>query len=495
MPAAVLLLLMFGWFALDQLLLWQFLGLQSPVLAIMGTTIFVLIGWHISKAAANLPDVPLIRLGLCLSFALLLFALGGEGRFFYANIDWQVRDAVLRDMAINPWPFVYVTDAKQPDLLRAPIGMFLVPALAFKAWGARAGDMVLLLQNSLLLASILSLGAHLFAATSQRVIALLVVTFFSGLDLIGQLIFHGRPEDHLEFWFDWLQFSSHITQAFWVPQHGLAGWTAALLFLLWQRDQLPLWIMLSILPLTALWSPLALIGAMPFVLYAAAQTIQNRSLSVADFGWPSLICWAVLPSLVYLGAAGDGVGIRLYSVPLASYIVFMGLELLVWLLPLKNYAESNLQAKVNGSLFSYSVLAIVTLVLVLCPFVQIGWSLDFMMRASIPSLAILSVLVADAILRSSTCSGLRVWLVLMAIVGSATGLSEVARAISQPSSPRGVCSFFGAWDQNFAHYPKGSYLAPLDHVPELIRPQNPSWVRVADPPICWKGAWLRPSGV
>ena len=27
--------------------------------------------------------------------------------FFYANTDWQIRDAVLRDMAANPWPFAY----------------------------------------------------------------------------------------------------------------------------------------------------------------------------------------------------------------------------------------------------------------------------------------------------------------------------------------------------------------------------------------------------
>lgn len=475
---------LFLWFGLNQLLLWSFLGFGSPGLTLGGSAIILALAVLGFRATVALPRVPVRRLALLFGYALTLYALGGEGRFFYANIDWQVRDAVLRDMALGSWPFVYVTGSAQPDLLRAPIGFFLGPALAAKAWGLRAGDVALLVQNAALLAILLGLGSSLFERARQRMAALGIMTLFSGLDIILQLIVKGRPEDHLEFAFDWMQYSAHITQAFWVPQHAYAGWLGALLFLLWHRGLMPLWPMLALLPLTALWSPLPLIGMMPFVAWAGLSALRKGELRPIDFALPTLAVLVALPTLLYLSAAPDAVGVRLLAIPIAPWVLFEALEVLVWLVPLLLWWKHPLRGP----------LLLTGTILLALPFVQVGWSIDLMMRASIPSLAILSAAAAMA-LTGEAPAKLKLWLGAALLLGSATGLSEVRRALIEPPSPRGQCSFYGAWDVSFAAYPKGSHLAPLDRVPGVIRPQNPARLVVDDPRPCWEGRWLRPTGV
>lgn len=483
-PGRALIAALLLWFGFNQLLLWAFMGFGSPWLVALGSATVLALAGLAFRAAAALPPVPLHRLALLLGFALVLYALGGEGRFFYANIDWQVRDAVLRDMALNPWPFVYDTGAAQPDLLRAPIGFFLAPALAAKAWGLRAGDIALLLQNASLLAILLALGGSLFESGRKRLAALGIVTLFSGLDILLQLIVKGRPEDHLEFAFDWMQYSAHITQAFWVPQHAYAGWLGALLFLLWHRRLMLLWPMLALLPLTALWSPLPLIGMMPFVAWAGLAALRRGELRAADLALPALAVLLAVPTLLYLSAAPDAVGVRLLALPVAPWLLFEALEVLVWLVPLLLWWKHALRGP----------LILAGAILLALPFVQVGWSIDLMMRASIPSLAILSAAAALA-LTGEAPTKLNLWLGAALLLGSATGLSEVRRALTEPPSPRGQCSFYGAWDVNFAAYPKGSHLAPLDRVPRTIRPREPARVKVDDPPSCWQGRWLRPNGV
>lgn len=483
-PGATLIATLIVWFGLNQLLLWAFLGFGSVWLVASGTILLLALAGLAFRETVDLPRIPLLRLALLFGFALILYALGGEGRFFYANIDWQVRDAVLRDMALGTWPFVYETGAAQPDLLRAPIGFFLVPALAAKAWGLEAGDLALLVQNAALLAILLGLGGSLFERARQRATALGVVTLFSGLDIMLQLIVKGRPEDHLEFAFDWMQYSAHITQAFWVPQHAYAGWLGALLFLLWHRGLIPLWPMLALLPLTALWSPLPLIGMMPFVAWAGLVALRRGELRSADVALPALAILLAVPTLLYLSSAPDAVGVRLLAIPLAPWMLFEVLEVLVWLVPLLLWWKHPLRGP----------LVLVGMILVALPFLQVGWSIDLMMRASIPSLAILSAAAALA-LTGEAPAKLRLWLGAALLLGSATGLSEVRRALTEPPSPRGQCSFYGAWDVSFSAYPKGSHLAPLDHVPEVIRPREPARVQVNDPESCWEGRWLRPSGV
>ena len=265
----------------QNLLLWRFLGFAPAWVYPVATACVAGVALFLCRAKTMGRAGPEVRTILLLGGAsLLIFLLGGEGRLFYANADWQVRDAVLHDLIVNPWPFAYRQDHSL-ELLRAPIGMFLIPAVAGKAFGAAAADFALLIQNSLLLTLLLSLGSTLVAGARARVVTLTVIVLFSGMDIIGEMLRVSATgstiSHHLENW-SGSQFSSHITQAFWVPQHALAGWFGALLFLLWRDRRISLGQMYVMLPMLMLLSPLGLMGTLPFAAAAGIVSLVERRL-------------------------------------------------------------------------------------------------------------------------------------------------------------------------------------------------------------------------
>lgn len=479
LPGGWLIALLAGWLALDQLLLWRFLNVLPLWAYGLGALLTGLLCVAIVRTARDFAGPTAATWLICIGVATMLLLLGGEGRFFYANIDWQVRFAVLRDMSINPWPFVY-TARGEAELLRAPVGMFLIPALAAKALGGNAGDIALLVQNSLLTGTLLALGSTLFVTRRAKMIALAVVVGFSGLDALGRILFRGGLSDHLENW-AYLQYSSTVTLAFWVPQHALSGWIGALGFLLWRAEKLPLGAYLALLPLTALWSPLGLMGAMPFAALAGVRSLRTRTIRPADIALPALTTLLCIPGLFYLAAAGDGVGARLMALSPLQWGLFELLEVLVYVAPLA--------LLVHRLRFGRATLVVLTLWLIAIPYVQIGASTDFMMRASISALTILAIMVADALL---TTPRARLPLAILLVIGSVTGAMEIRRALLHPAAPQVRCSLFKAWNQSFGDFPIDSYVAPLDRMPSLVRPADPAPVNAADPARCWEGPWHHP---
>ncbi|MDX3910310.1 MAG: hypothetical protein QHC67_10880 [Sphingobium sp.] len=471
------------------MLLWRFLDVVPLWAYAFGLCALVALSVALHRLMRPTPrpasDRPTIGILLiCFAVAFILFLLGGEGRFFYANIDWQVRNAVLHDMGINPWPFVY-TARGVPDVLRAPIGMFLLPALVFKAFGARAGDIALLLQNSALLTVLLGLGSQLFATSRQRIGALVVILAFSGLDAVGQLLVSRSLGDHLEPWAG-IQYSSTITLAFWVPQHAFTGWICATLFLLWHTKRIPLAAFLAIVPLTALWSPFGLLGILPFAAYAGISALRQRSLRWSDVLLPGAVCLFCVPTFLYLTAAGDNVGVRFFPIEPLRYVIFQIFETAPYLIPI-----AFLKWRIP---YGPAVFLLIALCLLVMPFIQIGWSIDFMMRASVPALTILALMVARAVFDSEVSAALRIriYLVVALAIGAITGAFEITRAFRQPPAPLVTCTFFKAWDQSFSAYPKGSYLAPLHQMPAPIRPTNPFRASAIEPEHCWPGQWYVP---
>jgi len=468
-----------AWLGGSQLLLWRFLDIAPAWAYVLGGLIIAGLCFFTVKITKNSRDIALGTLLTCFLVALVLLTLGGEGRFFYANVDWQVRFAVLRDMGINPWPFMY-TARTEPDLLRAPIGMFLAPALVFKALGPRAVDFALLLQNTTIVALLLALGSQLFPVRHSRLIALAIFVLFSGMDAIGDILMQGMLTGHLEDWAE-IQYSSTITLLFWVPQHAIAGWMGAVGYMLWREGRVPLAPWLALLPLTALWSPLGLMGAMPFVALAGFRALIARSLRLRDVLAPAASLLLCIPSLIYLGAASDDVGFHFQPIPFIQWLLFQTFETLPYLLPLAIAGRS--------TRFGRDSLWLAFAWLMLIPFVQIGWSTDFMMRGSITTLALVTVMVSDHVVQRGERWR---WFMAVLAIGSLTGLAEIRRALFNPAAPEVRCTFFKAWDQTFAAFPKGSYLAPVDKLPLLIRPAHPARVSASEPARCWDGTWKLP---
>jgi hypothetical protein len=218
------------------------------------------------------------------------------------------------------------------------------------------------------------------------------------MDVIGALLSGYPIYGHIEQW-NVYQFSAHITQAFWVPQHALAGWIGALCYLLWRDNKAPATLLFCVIPLSALMSPLAFIGLLPFAAHAGVSIIVWRELRVRDLALPVLAELIALPSLVYLTSAADTVGGRFEAPSILQYFSIELLEIVPFLVGLKLAAKND---RFGGTTF-----AIVALILLLSPLGKLGEGIDFVMRISIPALAILSLLVADLFSTPADAAGRR----------------------------------------------------------------------------------------
>jgi len=471
--------LLVSMFLIDQILLWHFLGLAPAAILAVAMIVLPLAFWPLTRRTAETSArLPWTLLGICFAVSLVVYILGGEGRLFYANMDWQVRGAVLRDLVNYPWPVVY--DGADPKILRLPLGMYLIPAWIGKYYGFAAAELAELLQNTLLLTAVLALGSTLFTGTRARLIALGVFIGFSGMDVIGALLTGYPIYSHIEQW-NVYQFSSHVTQAFWVPQHALAGWIGALCYLLWRDNKAPAGLLFCVVPLSALMSPLAFMGLLPFAAHAGVSVVVRRELRMRDLVLPVLAVLIALPSLVYLTSAADTVGGRFEAPQILQYFSIELLEIVPFLV--------GLTLATKNDRFGKTTFAIVALILLLAPLGKLGEGIDFVMRVSIPALAILSLLVAglfsapaDAAMRR----GRRIVLGAF-LIGLATPATEIGRAIFYPRSPAPLCSYIGV-------IPGGAtaYVAPLSRMPAWITPTAPVMVRSHDPKQCWDGPWPKP---
>ena len=473
-----------GWLALDNLLLWPFLGLTQLWLILPGLALAaLLVGYAIRACNGAGPTVATLL--MCIAIAGLVLAIGGEGRFFYANPDWRLRDALLADMARYAWPFAYATP-DGIDLLRAPIGMYLLPALAGKVSGQAGGDLTLLGQNALLIGMLLATGSVLFTTPRARLIALTCFLAFSGLDILGQLL-RGHaalltPTAHLEPW-GATQYSSTITLFFWVPQHAFAGWCGALAVLLWRTGRVGARVPLMLFGLVLLWSPLAGMGLLPFMVWIGLDCLFRRRISRSDLAAVSAALLIAFPALLYLKSGGDSVGARLFHINPIHYLLFEAVEILPFLLMASAVAQGR---------FGIGLFTITATSLLLIPFGQIGWSIDFAMRASIPALAILSLLVAEALASGALSPARRNLLIACLLIASMTGLAEIARGLTFPVSPVPHCPLTSQWRGN-ADFTSAasSYVAPLASLPSAIRPADPPVVPLA--PGCRDAPWPWPT--
>ncbi|HEV8408777.1 MAG TPA: hypothetical protein VGQ34_12680 [Sphingomicrobium sp.] len=473
-------------FALDNLLLLHFWGLSLPLTAGLMVAACAAITTLSRRHCADLAPVPLRTFGVVLIISLMLFALGGEGRFFYANTDWQVRDAVLRDMATNVWPFAYDLHGTA-YFLRAPLGTYLLPAM----FGGHS-DLALLFSNSLRLALLLTLAWHLFESKRERAITLAVFILFSGWDLVGTAIYSALGAnlswDHIERWNFSYQYSSHVTQAFWVPQHAIAGWACAFAFLLWRKGLVPIGFFAAIIPLVAIWSPLAILGAVPFAMFAGFGQLRRRAVTLSDIGVAALGLAIALPALLYLQIDAAKVGVHVRFAHPFAWLLCIALEVLPFAWPL-------LRDRAFPPRDRPVVLLILSLLIVM-PLIEVGVNSDFQMRASIMPLALLSIYFAGWISRlleeNPARKSVIAYAVVAVLLGVATPLLELRRALVNPPSPRPLCSLVGVWNkQDNMIVPYSTYLAPVSTLPARLR-HVPVVAGRSDPQTCWDHKWAVP---
>ncbi len=385
-------------------------------------------------------------------------ALGGAGHLFYANWDWIMRDAVLRDLVVGGWPVGYGEVDGSPLILRAPLGFYLPAALIGKIFGLQWSDPALLVWTVTGVALFLGLAVTRFSTWRSVLVVITVLVLFSGMDIVGTVLRGGfdlaarlRPTDHLEWWAERFQFSSHTTQLFWVPNHALAGWIATALLIRHQANPRFLGILPLLMVLIPTWSPLTAIGFLPLAAWwGLRHLVTEKSFRLIDPVALIAACGIAVATGAYLilgvGDIPAGATTRtgesmLYY--LSHYLQFVLLEGgILWILLLAVRADG--------------LLIVAGLTLWLLPLAAFGGSNDLAMRGSIPALVVLAFASAAALADPAPTIRARVFwpIVAVLLLGVPTALTEVARAVAQPvwgvNSEQNLIESFGG--DRPAHY-------------------------------------------
>lgn len=415
-----------------------------PLLACTGYALRAI--WAPVPALGSRFPITRLQLWVAIAAGCAWTVCAGAGHLVYANADWFVRDAVLHDLVTSPWPVGYGTYDGQETVLRAPIAFYLPAALIGKLGGLLAADAAMgmwtALGASLFLLQVLSL----IPARGKLVLtAVVVVVLFSGFDILGNLLNTGprfvtkwNIAKHLEWWAGGYQYSSMTTQLFWVPNHALAAWLVIGIMFRNMRFSAVDATLPILLAAAALWSPLSAVGLLPFALctvYGRAFRERRIELFHPRVWLPALLVGGVLVSYLTLDpnriakgmsvGTGGATGVTLDLLRQAQFFLleagFIGFAIL-WIRR------------------SYEVV-IALLVLALLPLVYLGPGNDIVMRASIPSLAVLAVGACLALCREEAGENMRrkkLLLGCLLAIGAVTPIQEFARAAILPSWPINV---------------------------------------------------------
>jgi hypothetical protein len=342
------------------------------------------------------------------------------------------------------------------------------------------------------------LGATLFllqvlSKTPSRAGAALtaaaVIVLFSGCDIIGSLLQVPRflaqwnITQHLEWWADRYQYSSMTTQLFWVPNHALGGWLVIGLLLRAERGSQLESVLPMIVAAVALWSPFAALGVVPFVLWymfaasASEHTSEHRRRLLDPRIWvPALVVGIAVAAYLTLDAdriakgwtvGNHGGGAAAIAMDLARQVEFFLLEA-----GFIGFAVLALRRSLPAGLAGPLVLALV--ILAILPLYSIGAWNDLAMRASIPSLTVLAIGAALALIADTPAAADRrkkAVLGALLAVGAVTPIQEFARAVVKPSWPINQrATVIGIWCGYPAHY-----VASLrdQAVLRILRPPHP----------------------
>ena len=371
----------------------------------------------------------------CLAAGLLWAACTGAAHWLYATADWQIRDAVLRDLASYPWPVAY--DEEVVWLLRAPLGFFLPAGWVGRHAGFAASQVALWLWTGIGLTLVLALLTRVARSLEVSVVPLAALFLvFGGLDILPNLVLDtlygtgtfaswGRGG---EWWARAFQYPGHVTSLLWAPNHTLPAWLGALLLLRHGRTR---GFAVSLgLPLAAgaFWSPVATAGAALLAGYSVLRAGQLRAALLAPANWLAVVF--AVPLCLYLVAGSGHVPhgwIFQVRPPLEAawrWPLFVGIEVLAWAIPAAFL--------IRGRLFGAAVA-----LLCLLPAYVFGPGNEATSRGSQAALAILAVLAGAALLRSPPSlarTALRV-VAALALLGSLTEASLLTKG-PWPASTR-----------------------------------------------------------
>lgn len=382
--------------------------------------------------------------------------LAGQGGFFYQSSDHYIRNGIFRDLILFKWPVCY---EKTDTMLTYYVGHWLFPALFGKiafiitnsistAW--LVAKIALLLWSTLGIMLVFILLCKIFSLSSNKAIVFccLFFVFFSGLDILAIYVRNGRIPTHLEWWAENMQYSSFTTCLFWVYNQCISVWLATLLFFYEEKVKNYAFIGLCVL----ITSPIPLVGLFPFfVVSGILQFIKTEKGLRYKFFLQSILspqniiaCFTILPivalyfcnnaavanthAISSFNSINNDVAANVAAVSSSNkpVLTFYNICTIGLFYLLEFFLYVLVIFKQNKKSFYIWVL---TFMLLICPFIHIGNLNDFSMRASIPSLVLLMVLVFKTLLQEHKNKTIVSYLIIVIFAfGTLTPTMEYLRA-------------------------------------------------------------------
>lgn len=371
----------------------------------------------------------------------------GIGKMVFQNQDHGVRNSVFEILVQQDWP-IYNYDVIIENFKEGTTGTsliyyigFWIPAAVFgKIFGIDAGYGFQAFWAILGIVLIY----YFICARKERLLVwpLAIMIFFSGLDIIGQYfrgvdLFTLSNDTHLEWWGEPYQYSSMTTQLFWVFNQSIPAWLCTILAFIQKNNKS----LVFILACCMLPSTFPFVGLLVLAVYwafsrkydlSSGSSRKERAILYAKeffsdtFTLQNIAGGGIIGifSFLYLNANVSGNRVMqetLYGPSfdnhLIKYLLFILLEVGIYFVVLYKY---------NKEKSMYYVLLICLLII---PPIKIGAGGDFCMRASIPALFMLMIMVIDALDKAKKSRDLAVVISLSIIlcIGAVTPFHEIVR--------------------------------------------------------------------
>jgi hypothetical protein len=374
----------------------------------------------------------ILNIGLILFVIFVWVYFSGIGGFAAQNSDHSARNGIFETLVTEKWPVVNFSSERfgQPVALVYYFGFWLPAAIIGKLFGLKAGYIVQIIWAS---TGIFFFYYLIIAKYIKKIVfwPLLVVIFFSGLDILGIYLLRHRISDvpitaHKEWWAVLFQFSSMTTQLFWVFNQAIPAWFATLILLVQKNNRY----IAVIIALTMITSTLPFVGLVVLAICVIVKNFISKDIDgqvrfpVRDiFTFENIFGVGVIGIISFLFLKAN-----IYSrISFPYYLSARGIVLLWFLFYIVEagiYAIAVWKYHKRNYLLYYSAFW-----LAVCPWVMVGFSADFCMRASIPALVILLLLVIDTINKSYSVRDFRILITIIVIlaIGSYTPISEITR--------------------------------------------------------------------
>ena len=366
----------------------------------------------------------------------------GIGGLVYQNTDHEYRNAIFNILVDFDWPVINGGKG-----LIYYIGFWLPSALVGKIFGLTAGYLFQVVWAILGIFLCCCLMFEYFGKVSTKAVVVFIV--FSGLDVVGAFL-NGWSMQNLDYqsieWWSGFQYSCFTTQLFWVFNQAIYGWIITLTIMKQEDNR----------HIVFLWScgllscTFPFVGMLPFVVFKIIRNIRDNAASdletlhvekkkskFADFiratnlfTFSNVLGGGCIGIITFMyetaNASAMGANATTESVGsikgrIAMYVLFVILDVGVYWLTMYKYQCKNPLYWLCGG------------VLLVCPWIEVGDGCDFCMRASIPALLLLMLLVMDTFKQAKRAKDYCIVFAILVIIliGSVTPLEELKRVAHQ----------------------------------------------------------------